>query len=133
MSGINASAAKARSAGVLAAGGVGADCAGCSALGNGGLTASASSEVSRILRRMASRFISATARAYPPLATPWAILTGIACSKRRQVDQPVLPSRHRNPRTSCAGHKMLLRSQDVGAEDTKHLHCRVGTHTRTRD
>ena len=80
MSGINASAAKARSAGVLVAGGVCADCAGCSALGNGGLAASASSEVSRILRRMASRFISATARAYPSLATPWAILTGIAAA-----------------------------------------------------
>lgn len=89
MSGINASAAKARSAGVLAAGGVSADCAGfaagpvgaaCSALGNGGLTASASSEASRILRRIARRFISATPRAYPSLATPWAILTGIAAA-----------------------------------------------------
>lgn len=79
MSGINASAAEARSAGVLAAG-VCADCTGCSALGNGGLAASASLEVSRIVRRMASRFISATARAYPPLATPWAILTGIAAA-----------------------------------------------------
>lgn len=81
MSGINASAAEARSAGVLAAG-VCADCTGCSALGNGGLAASASLEVSRIVRRMASRFISATARAYPPLATPWAILTGLTSSPR---------------------------------------------------
>lgn len=94
MSGINASAAKACSTGLLAAAGGCAGCAGfaagpvgagCSALGNGGLAASASSEVSRILRRMASRFISATARAYPSLATPWAILTGIAAASAARL------------------------------------------------
>ena len=51
--------------------------AGCWPLGNGELTASASSEVPPAFRR---RFISATARAYPSLATPWAILTGIAAA-----------------------------------------------------